>query len=68
MFFKILIEVKFRNSTWTGRRFAWKKILRGLSAKEIAEELDELDTDDAADIISELPQRKRRSNIELKKI
>jgi magnesium transporter len=26
--------------------------------KEIAEELDELDTDDAADIISELPQPK----------
>jgi magnesium transporter len=33
-----------------------------LSAKEIAEELDELNTDDAADIIAELSQSKGRSN------
>ena len=36
-----------------------KKILRNLSPKEIAEELDELSTDDAADIIAELPQDKK---------
>ncbi len=33
-----------------------EKILNNLSAKEIAEELDEMDTDDAVDIISELPE------------
>jgi len=31
-----------------------ENILNGLSPKEIAEELDEMDTDDAADIIAEL--------------
>ena len=31
-------------------------ILRNLSSKEIAEELEELDTDDAADIVAELPK------------
>jgi flagellar motility protein MotE (MotC chaperone) len=31
-----------------------------LSAKEIAEELDELNTDDAADIIAELAVQKRK--------
>ena len=30
-----------------------EKILKNLSAKEIAEEVEELDTDDAADIIAE---------------
>ena len=30
--------------------------------KEIAEELDELSTDDAADIIAELPQDKKRAS------
>ncbi|MBA5793315.1 magnesium transporter [Flavobacterium sp. xlx-214] len=33
-----------------------EKILNNLSAKEIAEELDEMDTDDAVDIIAELPE------------
>ena len=33
-----------------------EKILKKLSAKEIAEELAELDTDDAADIVAELPE------------
>ena len=32
------------------------KILSKLSAKEIAEEIEELDTDDAADIVGELPE------------
>ena len=44
-----------------------EKILRNLSAKEIAEEIEELDTDDAADIISELPEARQQeviSNIE----
>ena len=40
-----------------------EKILQGLSAKEIAEELDELDTDDAADIIAELSQSKKEEVI-----
>jgi magnesium transporter len=31
-----------------------------LSAKEIAEELDELNTDDAADIIAELAVQKKK--------
>jgi magnesium transporter len=34
-----------------------------LSAKEIAEELDELNTDDAADIIAELSQSKKEEVI-----
>ena len=33
-----------------------EKILNNLSAKEIAEELDEMDTDDAVDIIAELSE------------
>lgn len=33
-----------------------ERILRDLSAKEIAEEIDELSTDDAADLIAELPR------------
>ncbi|MCK5815425.1 MAG: magnesium transporter, partial [Flavobacteriaceae bacterium] len=33
-----------------------EKILESLSAEEIADEIDELDTDDAADIIGELPE------------
>ena len=33
-----------------------KRILSKLSAKEIAEEIEELDTDDAADIVGELPE------------
>ena len=36
-----------------------KKILDQLSAKEIAEEVEELDTDDAADIIAELPEERQ---------
>jgi DNA topoisomerase IA len=39
-------------------RFAWKNQLD--YRKEIAEELDELVSDDAADIISELPQHKKK--------
>ena len=35
-------------------------ILEKLSAKEIAKEVLELDTDDAADIILELPERDKR--------
>ena len=34
-----------------------EKILNNLSAKEIAEELDEMDTDDAVDIIAELSEQ-----------
>ena len=34
-----------------------KKILERLSPKEIAAELEELDTDDAADIIAELDEK-----------
>jgi len=44
-----------------------EKILKNLSAQEIAEEIDVLDTDDAADIIAELPedrQEKVMSEIE----
>ena len=37
-----------------------EEILSRLSAKEIAEELDELETNDAADIIAELSQRKKK--------
>lgn len=40
-----------------------ERILRDLSAKEIAEEIDELSTDDAADIIAELPQEKKEQVI-----
>ncbi|MEM9678710.1 MAG: magnesium transporter [Bacteroidota bacterium] len=36
-----------------------EKILKNLSAKEIAEELEELATDDAADIIGELPEARK---------
>jgi magnesium transporter len=44
-----------------------ENILKNLSAKEIAEEVEELDTDDAADIIAELPEERQAeviSNIE----
>ena len=37
-----------------------EKILNQLTAKEIAEEIDELDTDDAADVISELPEKRKK--------
>lgn len=40
-----------------------EKLLKKLSAKEIAEELNELSTDDAADIISELPEHKKEAVI-----
>jgi magnesium transporter len=40
-----------------------EKILNKLTAKEIAEELDELSTDDAADIIAELSQKKKEQVI-----
>ena len=40
-----------------------EKILENLSAKEIAEELTELDTDDAVDIISDPRRKKRKSNL-----
>ena len=36
-----------------------EKILTQLSAKEIAEEIEELDTDDAADLIAELPEERQ---------
>ncbi len=36
-----------------------EKILKVLSAKEIAEKIEELDTDDAADIIAELPEERQ---------
>ena len=36
-----------------------EKFLEKLSVKEIAEEIDELNTDDAADIIAELPKEKK---------
>jgi magnesium transporter len=36
-----------------------EKILKNLSAQEIAEEIDELETDDAADIIAELPEERQ---------
>jgi len=36
-----------------------EKVLKNLSAKEIAEELEELDTDDAADMIAELPEERK---------
>jgi magnesium transporter len=38
-------------------------ILKNLSAKEIAEEIEELDTDDATDIISELPEERQEAVI-----
>ena len=38
-----------------------EKILKNLSAKEIAEEIDELDTDDAADIIAELSEERQEA-------
>jgi len=44
-----------------------EKVLKNLSAKEIAHEIGELDTDDAADIIAELPEDRQQeviSNIE----
>ena len=37
-----------------------ERILNNLSAKEIAEEVEELDTDDATDIISELPEERQK--------
>ncbi len=40
-----------------------EKILKNLSAKEIAEEIEELETDDAADIIAELPEDKKEEVI-----
>ena len=40
-----------------------EKVLRNLSAKEIAEEIEELDTDDAADIIAELPEERQQEVI-----
>jgi magnesium transporter len=36
-----------------------RRTSKRLSAKEIAEELDELNTDDAADIIAELSNQKK---------
>jgi len=39
------------------------KILQALSAKEIAEEIDELETDDAADIIADLPEDQKEEVI-----
>ena len=40
-----------------------EQILKNLSPKEIAEEVEELDTDDAADIMSELPLERRKKVI-----
>ena len=40
-----------------------ERILNNLSAKEIAEELEEMDTDDAADIISELTETRAQEVI-----
>ncbi len=40
-----------------------EKVLKNLSAKEIAEEVEELDTDDAADIIAELPEDRQQAVI-----
>ena len=40
-----------------------EKILNNLSVKEIAEEVEELDSDDATDIISELPEDKQKKVI-----
>ena len=40
-----------------------EKILKNLSIKEIAEEVEELDSDDATDIISELPEEKQKKVI-----
>ena len=40
-----------------------EKILKRLSAKEIAEEIEELETDEAADIIAELPEEKKEEVI-----
>ena len=37
-----------------------EKILKNLSIQEIAEEVEELDSDDATDIISELPEENNR--------
>jgi magnesium transporter len=48
------------NTSWI-RRWFEENILKRLSAKEIAEELDELNTDDAADIIAELSQSKKEN-------
>ena len=40
-----------------------EKVLKNLSAKEIAEEIEELDTDDAADIIAELSEARQQAVI-----
>ena len=40
-----------------------EKILKNLSIQEIAEEVEELDSDDATDIISELPEEKQKKVI-----
>ena len=40
-----------------------EKILKNLSIKEIAEEVEELDSDDATDIISELPEEQQKKVI-----
>ena len=40
-----------------------EKILKNLSTKEIAEEVEELDTDDATDIIAELPEERQKKVI-----
>ena len=40
-----------------------EKVLKNLSAKEIAEEIEELDTDDAADMIMELPEGRQEEVI-----
>ena len=41
----------------------YEKILKNLSIQEIAEEVEELDSDDATDIISELPEEKQKKVI-----
>jgi magnesium transporter len=51
--FLVLDSENGRNSSWTGGWSA-REYIKSASPKEIAEELDELDTNDAADIIAEL--------------
>ena len=53
--FKLLDSEKTADALMEIDEVDREKILKNLSAQEIAEEIDELDTDDAADIIAPSP-------------
>jgi magnesium transporter len=63
LFFKVLDSDKTAEILLELEDDLRENILSRLSPKEIAEELDELDTNDAADIIAELSQDLKGSNL-----